>query len=86
MQLVHPLLSHVEKGTHHFRHTLCTIGVKLDEPAMETNSVRCSEPNVFILKTKPCRCDGIASGEARNNRDVDELLLESDEKDEASAS
>ena len=60
--------------------------MKLDEPAMEANTIRSIDPNIFIHEAEPCRSDGVVSGEARDNGDIDELLLERDEEDKASAS
>jgi hypothetical protein len=64
----------------------CAIGVKLDEPAMEADSIGCSEPNVLEFEAEAGGSDGVAPAEARDDGDVDELLLEGDEEDEAGAS
>lgn len=62
-----------------------TIREKLDEPAVQADAIRGSEPDIFILEAEPGGCDGVAAGETRYDRHIDKLFLKGNQKHKASA-
>lgn len=52
-----------------------TIREEFDEPGMKANTIGRSEPNVFVGETEARGGDRVRLGEAREDRDVNELLL-----------
>lgn len=51
------------------------VGVELDEPGMELNPIRGSEPNILVGEVEAGRRYRVGLGETRKHRYVNELLL-----------
>lgn len=56
------------------------IGEELDEPGMEADAVGGGEPDVLVGEAEPSGGEGVGLGEAGEDGDVHELLLERDQQ------